>query len=322
MMEVKTVSLFGGEITLYGILMLLACLLAGTAFILLAGRKGIKRPAAAVYCLLAAVFGLLLGRLIYCAVRFDRMFYDEMGDFRGLSPFFDIRTGSLNIGGVMLGCILASPLAAKIGKGKAAAYLDCAVFPGLALFIAERLLEPLAGKGYGVYLYDSPLTFYPFAMQTYMDEYALSVCFIEAVLALALVFALLAMKKRLKTGQLFLCALTLFCTSQIMPESLRHDDVLFIFIFARVTQICYALMLAGAHIAALARARKNGLSFKRAALEFLLLLAGAGVCIGAEFALDKTNLSHTLIYAVMIAALAGMAALILHRILSRDVKES
>ncbi|MBR5111246.1 MAG: prolipoprotein diacylglyceryl transferase [Clostridia bacterium] len=322
MMEIKTVSLFGGEITLYGILMILACLLAGAGLILLSGRKGIKRPSAAVYCLLAAALGLLLGRLIYCAVRFDRVFYDAMGDFMGFLPFFDVRVGSLNIGGVMLGCILAAPLAARIGKGKAAGYLDCAVFPGLSLFIAERLAEPLVGKGYGVYLYDASFAFYPLAMQTYMDEYALSVCFIEAVLAAALIFALTALaKKRLQTGQLFLCALTLFCACQIMPESLRHDDVLFIFIFARVTQICYALMLAGAQIAALARARRNGLGFRQAVTEFLLLLAGAGICIGAEFALDKTNLSHTLIYTVMIAVLAGMAALVLRRILRKEAAQ-
>jgi hypothetical protein len=67
-------------------------------------------------------------------------------------------------------------------------------------------------------------------------------------------------------------------------------------------------MLAGALIAAL---RVHRVPFKEAALQFLLLLLGAGICIGAEFALDKTNLSHVLIYAVMIAALAGMAALIL-----------
>ncbi|MBR3018457.1 MAG: prolipoprotein diacylglyceryl transferase [Clostridia bacterium] len=319
MTEVKTVSLLGGEITLYGILMILACLLAGAALILLAKKNGIKRSSAAVYCLAAALLGLLLGRLIYCAVRFDRLFYDEMGDFRGFLPFFDFSVGSLNIGGVMLGCILAAPLTAKIQRGKTSGYLDCAVFPGLALFTAERLFEPLAGRGYGVYLYDSPFAFYPFAVQTYMGEYALSVCFIEAVLALALMIALILLKKkRLKSVQFFLCALTLFCTSQIMPESLRHDDVLFIFTFARVTHICYALMLAGAMIAALIQARKRGLTFGRAALEFLLLLLGAGICIGAEFALDKTNLSHTLIYAVMIATLAGMAALVLRRILRKE----
>ena len=318
MMEIRTISLFGLEITLYGFLMVLCWGLAGAGLILSAGKKGSKRSASAVYFLSASVSGLLLGRLIYCAVRFDRLFYDEMGDFCGLFPFFDVRRGSLNIGGVLLGCILAAPLTASIRKEKAADHLDRAVFPCLALFVAERFFEPLVGRGYGVYLYDSPLAFYPFAMQTYMDEYALSVWFIEAVLAIALIVVMLALKKRLCNSQLFLCTLSLFCASQIMPESLRHDDVLFIFTFARVTHICYALMLAGAQIAALVRARRNGLAFSRAALEFSLLLIGAGICIGAEFALDKTNLSHTLIYAVMILALAGMAALILRRILRKE----
>lgn len=319
MMEVKMISLPGGEISLYGLLMLIGCLAAAGWLILLAGRRGIRRSHALLLCLLAAALGLGLGRIVYCAVRFGRMFYDEMGDYAGLAPFFDFGVGGVNVGGVMLGCILAAWLAAKIVRGTTGDFLDCLVFPGLALFILERLCEPLAGRGYGVYLYDSPLSFFPFALETYMDEYALSVFFIEAVLAFILVLALLILKKKCtKSGQFFLCALTLFCASQIMPESLRHDDVLFIFIFARVTQIIYAVMLAGALIAALIPAVKKGLPVKQAVLEFFLFLVGVGVCIGAEFALDKTNLSHTLIYIVMIAALAGMAALILRRIFREE----
>ncbi len=316
MTEVKMISLFGGEISVYGLLMIVGGAAAAAWLTALAGRKkSLTRSGAAVYCLLCAALGLLLGRAVYCAVRFGRMFYDEMGDFAGFAPFFDFRTGGANVGGVMLGCILAAPLAAKISGGKASAYLDSLVFPGLALFTLERLLEPLAGRGYGVFLYDSPFAAFPFAMETYMEEYALAVCFLEAVLALILMAALIPLKKKCRRGgQFFLAALTLFCTSQIMPESLRHDDVLFIFIFARVTQILYALMLAGAMIAAL---RKNA-SPKRAAAEFALLLLGAGVCIGAEFALDKTNLSHVLIYAVMIAALAVMAAFVLRAIFRKD----
>ena len=315
MTEVKMISLFGGEISVYGLLMIVGGAAAAAWLIALAGKHGLKKRGAAVYCLLCAALGLLLGRAVYCAVRFGRMFYDEMGDFAGLAPFFDFRTGGANVGGVMLGCILAAPLAAKLCGGKAADFLDSLVFPGLALFMLERLLEPLTGHGYGIYLYDSPLAAFPFALETYMEEYALAVCFLEAVLALLLIISLLWIKKKCgKSGTLFLCALTLFCASQIMPESLRHDDVLFIFTFARVTQIAYALMLGGALIAALIPAGKKGLSKKTAVIEFLLLLFGAGICIGAEFALDKTNLSHVLIYAVMIAALAFMAGLVLRTI--------
>lgn len=315
MMEVKMISLLGGEISVYGLGMILGCIGAAAWFILRAGKHGIRKSRAAVYGLFCVLLGLLLGRAVYCAVRFDRMFFDEMGDFAGLSPFFDVRVGSVNIGGALLGCILAAPITAKLCGGKAADYLDSFVFPGLSLFLLERLLEPLAGHGYGIYLYDSPLAAFPFALETYMEEYALAVCFLEAALALVLMAALLALQKKcVQSGTLFLCALTLFCASQIMPESLRHDDVLFIFIFARVTQIGYALMLAGALIAALIPAVKKGLPKKNALMAFLLLLLGAGVCIGAEFALDKTNLSHVLIYTVMIAALIFMAALILRAI--------
>ena len=319
MMEVKMISLLNGEISTYGLLMILGGIAAAGWLIFVAGRKEMKKSSSAVYCLLCLLLGLFLGRAVYCAVRFDRVFYDAMGDFAGLSPFFDFRVGSVNIGGVLLGCILAAPLAAKICGGKAADYLDCFVFPGLALFTLERVLEPLAGHGYGVYLYDTPLAAFPFALETYMEEYALAVCYLEAALALLLIVSLLGIKKKCsQSGTLFLSALTVFCASQIMPESLRHDDVLFIFIFARVTQIGYALMLGGALITALIPAVKKGLPKKNAMIEFLLLLLGAGVCIGAEFDLDKTNLSHVLVYAVMIAALVFMAGLVLRAVFRRD----
>ena len=69
------------------------------------------------------------------------------------------------------------------------------MFPGLALFTLERVLEPLAGHGYGVYLYDTPLAAFPFALETYMEEYALAVCYLEAALALLLIVSLLGIKK-------------------------------------------------------------------------------------------------------------------------------
>ena len=89
MMEVKMISLLGGEISVYGLGMILGCIGAAAWFILRAGKHGIRKGRAAVYGLFCVLLGLLLGRTVYCAVRFDRMFFDEMGDFAGLSPFFD-----------------------------------------------------------------------------------------------------------------------------------------------------------------------------------------------------------------------------------------
>ena len=117
MMEVKMISLLNGEISTYGLLMILGGIAAAGWLIFVAGRKEMKKSSSAVYCLLCLLLGLFLGRAVYCAVRFDRVFYDAMGDFAGLSPFFDFRVGSVNIGGVLLGCILAAPLAAKICGG-------------------------------------------------------------------------------------------------------------------------------------------------------------------------------------------------------------
>lgn len=321
MTEVILVSMPWGESSLYALILAAGCLAAGAGYIFLTGKKGVSFPHAALFCGLSLFLGLALGRGVYCAVRFERLFFDAMGDFAGLQSFFDLSQGGISIVGVLAGCLIAGPVTARILGGKAAQYLDAAVYPGLFLFILERMIEPLAGRGYGV-MVSGFFAAFPFAMETYIEEYALAVCWLEGVLGAVLFAALLFLQKKcVRPGQLFLSALTLLCASQIIPESLRHDDVLFIFIFARVTQIGYAVYLALCLLWAIASSRKAGLKNTRGIRDFLFLLLGIGVCVGAEFALDKTNLSHFLIYAVMLLTLAGMAAVNLRVIFSRGANK-
>ena len=86
---------------------LLAVIFALVSFVLaIVFSKGrAKKSAAAVYALLAAVMGLFVGRIVYCAVQFEFMFYDEIGSFAGFAPFFDLQNGSINMGGILLGII-------------------------------------------------------------------------------------------------------------------------------------------------------------------------------------------------------------------------
>ena len=175
------------------------------------------------------------------------------------------------------------------------------------------------GMGFGDLVTYEPLCRFPFAIENGMGDYSLSVCFFEAALAFVIGLVLLiAYHKCRKSGTLAGIGLTLLCVTQIMPESLRLDDVLFLFIFARVSQLGYAVILFGTLIAFLIRGGRRGLSGKTIFLEILLLLIGIGVCVGAEFALDKTNLSHMLVYGVMIAALIAMGVLVLRRIVKED----
>lgn len=310
---------WGGEITFYAFWLVLGALAAAAWTVYRAPDHGAGVGGAILFTLLSGALGLILGRAVYCGVRFVRLFYDPRGEFIGLAPFLDFSQGSVNVVGVILGVLLAAVIAGPITRNSILDLMDSGAIPGVALLAWARFVEPLSGMGFGDLVFDERLCRFPFAIENSMGDFSLSVCFIEAVLAALIVIALLIVDKRCrKNGTLAGIALTLMCVTQIMPESLRLDDVLFLFIFARVTQMGYAVILAGVLVCALIRGARRGLGGGTIALEIILLLLGAAVCVGAEFALDKTNLSKMLVYGVMIAALLGLGILVIRRLVKED----
>lgn len=322
MMDLSMVSFFGTEITLYS-------LLAGAGYLLLAGlmifiapRYKISRKASLLYALTAGLLGLFLGRLIFFLVRMDTLTYDEMGEYLGFAPFFDSAAGGVSVAGVMLGAVLAAPLCKKLTKERAAVLLDHAVLPAIAFFAFMRFIEPLSGEGYGIPLEDSPFAFAPLASYNEWSEaWMLNVAFIEGFLALIVGVILFFLGRSFrKPGSLSLCGALLLSVSQIIPECFRCDDVLYIFIFARVTHIGLAVMLFLSLFIPLLQARKKGLGMGAFWRELILMLLGIILCIGTIFALDKTNLPKLLIYGVMALTLAGLTFLTFRRIHKEDIR--
>ena len=316
----KMISLpWGGEVSFYVFCVALGALVACVWTAYRAPKYKAGTGGAVLFSLLSGALGLLCGRAVYCAVRFTKMFYDPMGDYMGLAPFMDLTQGGVNVVGVILGVLLAALLAGAMTGNSGLALLDCGAAPGVALFAWARFVEPLSGMGFGDLVADEALCRFPFAIENKWGEWALSVCFIEAVLAAVIVLALLiAGRFCRKKGTLAGVALALLCVSQIMPDSLRQDDVLFLFIFARVSQMGYGVLLMGVLVGALIRGGRQGLKGKTIALEIFLLLLGMGVIVGAEFALDKTNWPDTAVYAGMIAALLFMGILVIRRLAKED----
>ncbi len=316
----KMVSLpWGGEISFYAFCLLFGALVACVWTAYRGHKYRAGGASATVFSLLSGILGLFMGRAVYCGVRFDRMFYDPMGDYIGLAPFLDISQGGVNVVSVILGVLFSALLVGAISGKGGLALLDSGAVPGLALFAWARFVEPLSGMGYGDLMTNESLRRFPFAIENSWGDYALSVCFIEAVLAALIALAMLiAGRFCRKKGTLAGVALALLCVSQIMPDSLRQDDVLFLFIFARVSQMGYGVILMGVLVAGLIRGGKRGLSGKTIVLEIFLLLLGIGVVIGAEFALDKTNWPDLWVYCGMIAALLFMGILVVRRLAKED----
>ena len=221
MFEYMELNLGGMIIPTYAVLMAVGFLMAMVLGVALGKRKGLKPAGMWIYGGLAAVLGLLIGRGVYCAVRWDMVSVNEWGEFGSPLAFFDLWAGSINVMGVVAGVLLAAPLAALITREKAAAYLDAAVIPGLALYIFARAVEPFSGQGYGFFI-----------------DTAVSVSMIELVLTLLVLAAVIFMGKKVhRPGTLAQYALVLWCLVQILPESLRCDEALYVFVFARVTHL-------------------------------------------------------------------------------------
>ena len=278
------------------------CMTALAAF--LGRRKGLKAAGVCLYGVVAAVLGLILGRAVYCAVCWYEVFMDEMGEFRGALPFFDLTIGSVNVMGVVAGLLLAATVAAGLMKQKAADYLDVAAIPALGMYILARCVEPLTGQGYG----------------DFMEMYV-QVCYLEAGLtAIVMGVVMLLARKVRRTGTLAQYALVLWALTQIFPESLRCDNVLYVFIFARVTHLGLACTVGFALIRLLVQGAKNGLSKRAIVLDLLGLAAGIGLCIGTIFALDKTNWPKLLVYGLMLLSLIELGWVVCRRIHEEAVR--
>ena len=291
------------DMTLYAILMAVFAVGMTVLAACLDRQKGMRPAGICLYGAMAAVLGLFLGRAVYCAVCWYEVFFDYMGNFAGVLPFFDPEIGSVNVMGIAAGLLLAAPIAAAITKGKTAAYLDAAAIPALGMYILARVIEPLTGQGYGDF------------MEMYVE-----VCYVEAILtAIVLGVVIWLGKKVRKPGTLAQYALVLWALTQIFPEALRCDNVLYVLVFARVTHLGLACTVGFALLRLLWQGAKHGLGKKEIALDVLGLAAGIGLCISMIFALDKTNWPKLAVYAGLLLALVELGFVVCRRIAKEDV---
>ena len=201
--------------------------------------------------------------------------------------------------------------------------MDCVV-PGCALMLAlARFSEGFAGTGYGDYLENEALWFFPLAVKNIYGEYYVALFMLEGLVALAglLPFALrveraraaarLRMEKRGtadRPGDLTLLFLLLYGATQIVLESLRRDSFLR-WGFVRVNQLFGVALLALVTAVFSARAWRAGASRTRLALEWSAALLCVGVGVGMEFAFEKSRIPNLIAYGILIAAMAVIAGL-------------
>lgn len=292
-------------VTAYALCMAAGALL-GVALTAGLCRRRIGLDASLSLCLTVIPCALLGARLFYCLTNMDYIRIDL--EFGLLSFLFQPWQGGFTLYGAVLGGMAGVWLYARATKRPASALLDLAA-PGAALALALcRLGEAFTGQGLGKLVETESLQFFPLAVPDLWGDWCMPVFFYEA-LAAAVIAAIACwlVKRDNHAAEVFIILLGL---TQVLLESWRTDEFIR-FGFVRFNQIVSAVLMAAVLALRIVRAVKARGWTAWQSVRIALYLAGIGVVIAIEFALDKSSIDNRLLYVVMTATLAVMGVSLL-----------
>ena len=238
----------------------------------------------------SVLFGTVLARVGYALLMQELDFeYDGIAALEQLLEF-EIDTVSFLFGalGVILGVLLANRLTRK---GSVITGMDAFAPFGALLAALFRLGEVSFGSyGAGGNLPEgSPLAFFPLALKIDVaggyTYWAWAVCVLSAVFALVWAgISFFRLRSKGRAGLSFTLTLFFLALPQVLCESLRHN-VSMIWLFVHVEELLCALALLGVMLFWVLKAGR-GLSFLRRWGPLGVLILGAGLLVGVEFAID------------------------------------
>ena len=291
------VFFLGVEVYAFGLYVALGLVLALVVLALLMRKEKWRDGTAALTGVLAMGLGFAVSRLFF------GLMDDSLGRIMPLWAMLRVHTGGYSMIGALLGACMGGILAARLMKKQPARLLDL-LAPALLLFVAcERLGEGyIEGFGVSRTLTDSLLegTFltvggdYGWRLATYHLE-----SFTALVLSLVLLWDL---TRKRRAGDTFVLFLLLYGATQVLLESLRYDQHMTVKAFVKLQQIM-DMMLLGAGVTILSvRNWKTRRGLALAAVIALGLAVGVGVAI--EFMIDRTKISHYVLYLCFLADMA------------------
>lgn len=294
--DAARMTLFGVKVYSYGTYCAFGAIFALLAYIVICRYQKIKTVSALMSGMLSILFGLLFSRIVFCILD------HELGRMIPVSEWFRISTGGWTMFGMIGGAMSGAWLGAKIMKEKPARILDAVSAALLLMIVAERLGESRIER----FNVSRPLTsgIPEIGFLTVKDELETRVAthrvaaILTAVLFVILVICLFQRKRR--DGDLWILFLLLFGAVSVLLESLRLDNHL-VYSFVRMQQVLAALMLLWGLILAGRRGGRKNIAL--IIISFISFMFAVGVCILNEFRLDRTQVSHILLYVEMIAAL-------------------
>ena len=292
-------------LTAYGVTVALGALLGSLWALWLGRRQGLARNAT-LELLLCVLPGALLGaRLLYCLAMFETIAIDF-----GLAFIPRLWEGGYTLYGGVLGGLGAAWLYARLRRQKLAPLADV-LAPGAALFVAvARLAEAFTTQGLGLYLEDTALQRFPFAVQDAYGYWAMPVFLYEAFAALVIAGLCAIVLRNARPGVPTALFLALLSLTQILLDSWRQDEYIR-FGFVHLNQLAAAAVLLALLARSVARHVRlqgwNGWQRARPALFAALL----GALVWVEFARDKSSIDNRLLYGVMAVVLVAMGFVVL-----------
>ncbi len=294
------------EVTAYSLLLTIGAALAIVLTAIL-GRKRMGVPSVLSLCL-AILPGAIIGaRLVYCATMIESILVD-LGGWSAIPRLWE---GGFTLYGAIWGGMLSAVIYAHATHRKILPTLDL-LAPGSALLLCiARAAEYFTSQGLGDYIEDEAMQVFPFAVESCYGSWQMPVFIYEAVAAaVILVVVLISLSSHRedgRTAQLFLVLLSL---TQIILESWREDEFIR-FGFVRWNQIAAAIVLTAILVLRLIHLPKEQNRSAWRIVRVVLYLLGVGVIILIEFALDKSSIDNTLLYAVMAGTLVVMGTALL-----------
>ncbi len=300
--EAEKISLLGVEAYRYGFFVALGMIAAAAVIGFLSYAKKCEKGTAPLLLFLSIIMGGLISRIGFCLLN------QELGFMMPLKSWFNITGGGWSMVGLVGGVMLAGWTTGKLTKQHAGVTLDI-VACALPIFLAlERIGEDcIPDFNYSRELESTFLNNTFLVVSNGNDTFRLATRRLTAIIMVILFIILIIDLMHLKRdGNTCLLFLMLFGAATVILESLRYDRFLRI-TFVGLEQILAAVMLFLGILPCALRNMKERKGLAVIAIISVFLAAGFGV--GLEFALDRSNISRLLIYAVFLLVMIMPVAL-------------
>ena len=291
------------NLTAYLIGMGISVLLCGSAAFFLNRNDPSLRKASVRLTIAEIGLGLLLGLLCakaaYFLLRIRYLLSLGAGSF-----FSTLKPEELSFFGGVAGVLLAVSLSARVCALPVGTVMNRFAPAGALMIACARFCEGFLGMlGVGSLPEETVL---PFPLGIGIDfsgdgsyvEYYLAVFMLEGITAL--LTAVWALKAQKKSAGVLIRALFYICLIQVFWESLRSSSITWLFV--RLEQLACFLFAEGVLFLRGLKSRPAGGWWKPAAIG----LCVCALLIGVEYALDKSGISHLLLYACMLLGLGVM----------------